>query len=38
MGTMKNRETDSFVEEVRKQAPPDLAALLAGEEWGVMKF
>lgn len=38
MGTMKNKETDAFVEEVRKQAPPDLAALLAGEDWGVLKF
>lgn len=38
MATMKNKETDAFVEEVRKQAPVDLAALLAGEDWGVMKF
>jgi hypothetical protein len=29
---------DSFVEKVRAQAPPELAALLAGESWGVMKF
>jgi hypothetical protein len=38
MATMKNPETDAFVELVKSQAPPDLAALLAGEDWGVMKF
>lgn len=29
---------DDFVSKVKAQAPPDLAALLAGEDWGVMKF